>query len=80
MFPDRSKDLVRPLVHILKIQMGQASAPTGVKIESRFTIRGIGDIKKIGTTKKLAGFIGAHPGFNDSGKKIGHAHIGKAGN
>jgi transposase len=29
----------------------------------------VGDIRQFGTTKKLTGFIGAHPRFNDSGIK-----------
>jgi transposase len=40
----------------------------------------IGDIRQFETTKKLVGFIGAHPRFNDSGMKVGHAHMSKAGN
>jgi transposase len=40
----------------------------------------LGDIRQFETTKKLTGFIGAHPRFNDSGTKIGHATMSKAGN
>jgi transposase len=40
----------------------------------------LGDIRQFETTKKLTGFIGAHPRFNDSGNKIGHATMSKAGN
>ena len=40
----------------------------------------LGDIRQFETTKKLTGFIGAHPRFNDSGSKVGHATMSKAGN
>lgn len=40
----------------------------------------LGDIRQFESTKKLTGFIGAHPRFNDSGNKIGHATMSKAGN
>lgn len=40
----------------------------------------IGDIRQFESTKKLTGFVGAHPRFNDSGNKIGHASMSKAGN
>jgi transposase len=81
---EQEKEILKAIDNLLlKEDLGVANLVTvpgvGAKAAAA-VVSELGDIRQFETTKKLTGFIGAHPRFNDSGNKTGHASMSKAGN
>ena len=80
----QEKDLLKAMeALVLEEDLGVAKLVTVPGIGPKAAaavVSEVGDIRQFENTKKLTGFVGAHPRFNDSGNKIGHASMSKAGN
>ncbi len=81
---EQSQELIREMEALVAEQdrdVANLLSVPGIAIKSAAAVIGeIGDITRFATAKKLAGYIGAHPRFHDSGNKSGHPRMSKAGN